>query len=256
MTSTHNAPPIRPTPHTSPGFTVVELLVVIAIIALEIALLVPAIGKARQMSRIVGCQSKQRNLALAYRCYADENDDICSLYRCDAPHLYCRMQGNEALDDWYGPARLYKAGYIDNPEMLYCPDADTVAPLSKTKPFTGVWAWLASYSSRPFRRPEGGYYGFTRPADTTTDAAFLKFEQVRQPQDVSLIGDLVYRAPIQFHNDSWNILFVDGHVENVRLFDNMLQDVMVVNPPYLDVNNSLKVWQQLEKCAGVAPNNY
>jgi prepilin-type N-terminal cleavage/methylation domain-containing protein len=52
------------------GFTIVELLVVVAIIALLIAILLPAIGKARDAARVTQSQGNLRNLAVANDTYA------------------------------------------------------------------------------------------------------------------------------------------------------------------------------------------
>jgi len=58
------------------GFTLIELLVVIAIIAVLMAILMPALNIAREQARGITCMADQRNLALAYRMYADSNGGI------------------------------------------------------------------------------------------------------------------------------------------------------------------------------------
>ena len=52
------------------GFTIVELLVVVSIIALLIAILLPAIGKARDAARVTQSTANLRNLAVANESYA------------------------------------------------------------------------------------------------------------------------------------------------------------------------------------------
>ena len=52
-----------------PGFTIVELLVVISIIALLIAILLPAIGKARDAARVTQSSANLRNLGIANDTY-------------------------------------------------------------------------------------------------------------------------------------------------------------------------------------------
>ena len=56
------------------GFTLVELLVVIAIIALLMAVLLPALNKARSQSKRIVCLSGLKQLVTAWMAYADNSD--------------------------------------------------------------------------------------------------------------------------------------------------------------------------------------
>ncbi len=57
------------------AFTLIELLVVIAIIAILMAVLMPALKRAREGGKRSACLSNLKQLALAWNMYADENDD-------------------------------------------------------------------------------------------------------------------------------------------------------------------------------------
>ena len=60
---------------TQKAFTLIELLVVIAIIAILMAVLMPALKRAREGGKRASCLSNLKQLTLAWSMYADENDD-------------------------------------------------------------------------------------------------------------------------------------------------------------------------------------
>lgn len=57
------------------GFTLIELLVVISIIALLVALLMPALGSAREATKQTICMSNMRQLAMGYAAYSTDHND-------------------------------------------------------------------------------------------------------------------------------------------------------------------------------------
>jgi len=56
------------------GFTLVELLVVIAVIALLMAILLPALNRAKEHSRVIVCLANLKQWGIISSLYADNNN--------------------------------------------------------------------------------------------------------------------------------------------------------------------------------------
>lgn len=73
----------------SRAFTLIELLVVVAIIALLIAILLPALGRARELSNRAYCAANLRGVVQAMNIYAAENGTFPLIRPVPGPWAYC-----------------------------------------------------------------------------------------------------------------------------------------------------------------------
>lgn len=125
-------PIAKPRLHNS-GFSLVELLTVISIIAILMALLLPALGRARHLANRVVCASNLRNIGQANRLYSIQ-------YKGSYPPIDLGVwpfnagwninRDNSLIGNPWGASILYNTGLLPNPAVYYCPESGLFGPPS------------------------------------------------------------------------------------------------------------------------------
>jgi len=205
------------------GFTLVELLVVVAIIATLLALLLPAMNKAKEAAVQAKCLAHHRQLGTALQSYASGSGGWL-------PGPWSQeILPEGGKESWFWHEFIYKAGgpLVDSSDVVRCPKND------------GGQYGLYGNKGEPFikRRvnwtaPNGSMWGVfvaikmnlaPDPADLLimADTAFYwhkkdKFDPkgfhtlYRKP---TMYQSRHLSAPWSAHGNGINGLFVDGHAE-------------------------------------------
>ncbi len=221
------------------AFTLIELLVVVAIIAILVALLLPAVAKAKESGRTKFCVNNHRQLVLAWLMYSDDNSDKLPWTVDDGDNLPFTNWVAGQLRNRYeatntallvNPQRSLLAPYATNPKLYKCP--------SDPSTFARSVSMNNRLNPARFLRPVlviGGYgtnYMVYRNLSQIRDASRIfvildeRYDSINEANfavDMSNTGTLDGNGvptpywwldtPASYHNNSVNLSFADGHVE-------------------------------------------
>lgn len=187
------------------AFTLIELMVVVAIISVLIAILLPSLGKSKELARGTVCGSKFRQLFMIQGYYAEDNKGYFVVQQWSDPRKASEYWYNR-LGPYFGHD-TYGAGV-----HLRCPSGQPIRQFDENDV---VHSWGAlDYGARHYterlikiKNPASfaGFWDVMQYAGGT-------FYPSRWTIDLATYSDLFLR-----HNNatSVNAVFMDGHAELV-----------------------------------------
>ena len=203
----------------SRGFTLIELLVVVAIIAVLIAILLPALGRAKMQAVRVKCAVSLRAWGQVMRLYAQEYDDYVT-----------NKEGGQGWNSTGGPyAKVWVSkmsqklrGCPGDPENANAASPVTVYTMARYNPVTPN---LQRWKIGKFKRPTDTWLlGDTGPVDGSTWFSSITYASLCPTTAPNTLKD----ALGQRHNGVGEILFLDSHVEQ-RPYQDYIENIPAVS---------------------------
>lgn len=210
---------------TARAFTLIELLVVIAIIAILAALLLPALGQAKEKANAAACLNNLKQWGLATQIFALENDDYLPK---DGS-----ASGNSTDEGWY----------IDLPRVLKIPTYAEVPWRTNAAINPGRTIWICPTNPRRSNGANLFHYCLNRHVNLTGAENRVKLTSIPRPPATVWLFDNGGAAPVaqqnnvhtNLHSGGANFTFLDGHAARFKNKDywNFSNNTGLTNNPNL-----------------------
>lgn len=203
---------IVPDARKTAGFTLVELLVVVAIISLLIALLLPALGRAREAARMISCSSNLRSNVLAIQMYAEDYGRMIPYTPANQgtpPRFWSYAWAEWGMSDtngYRGPGLLVHGRYLSSPGVLYCPSQEVDLYLYRYQDYAS-WPSNAD-DSNTFTQISYDFLPYHKDGVRQQ----LRFDEYGRRALMNDRATSVVTQASLAHTDAWNAVYADGHV--------------------------------------------
>ena len=200
------------------AFTLVELLVVVAIISILIAMLLPALSRAKELAKRTQCASNLRQLTVAHVMYATNQRDGSFAPASPAygsggheQNVRNKVDAGRAgtLPAWVGHGLLWANNFFDQPKSFYDPWWEGQDNLR----YGGSRAWpkngdpeaedaiCSNYFIRDTLKDDNGDW---RPVNNNDSS------------DVAALSDDFQRGEGRHLGEGHNVIYADGHAECIE----------------------------------------